>query len=79
MLPGLGFYYSAFSELSTDRQIGMSEGWIPWGSIDRYAHRYGLTGWDFERFRILIRGMDIEYIKYRGEQAKKEKGRIKRG
>jgi len=79
LLPGLDLYYTAFSELSTDRQMGMAEGWIPWSSIDRYARRHDLTDWDFDRFRILIRGMDVEYIKYREEQAKIEKGRIKRG
>lgn len=56
----LGFYLSAFYELSTSRQMGMAVGPIPFEAIDRYATRYGVR--NFERFRSLIRALDNAWM-----------------
>jgi len=68
LLPGLQFYFQSFLELSTCREIGMSEGQIPWTAIDRYASRYEMTEDDYERFLTLIRIVDAEYIRYRAKK-----------
>ena len=58
------FEWIAFGALSTDRQIGMDRGPIPWASIDRYAVRYSVESDDFDRFCHLIREMDRVYLEY---------------
>jgi hypothetical protein len=54
------FAYFAFNEFATDRQVGMGVGPIPFTAIDAYAHRYGIAGDEFERFRLLIRTIESE-------------------
>jgi hypothetical protein len=54
--------WEAFTQLSTDRPVGLSRGAIPWSSIDRYAARHGIDGDDFNRFCVLIRAMDGAYL-----------------
>jgi hypothetical protein len=57
------FYWTAFWELSCDRQLGMAPGPIPFTSIDRYAGRYGIRQIDdFEGFRHVMRAMDGVYL-----------------
>lgn len=64
MLPENVFYYEAFWEVSSDRQVGMGLGGIPFTAIDRYAARYGITDQDrFDAFRRTMRAMDAEYRK----------------
>lgn len=53
--------YQAFLELSTDRQIGMGEGPIPWSSVVAYADRYF---WDADELLYVIRQLDTEYMKH---------------
>lgn len=70
---GLDFIWDAFWSLSSDRQVGMGEGGIPFTAIDRYAQRYGMDRLDdFDRFQSLIRGLDGEYLTIRGEQSKRD-------
>lgn len=64
----LAFEWSAFQSLSTDRQIGMGLGPIPWSSIDRFARRYGFHGDDFDRLCSLIQAMDVAYLDYHGKK-----------
>ena len=59
--------WEAFWALSTDRMIAMSEGAIPWSSIDRYGQRFGIVGDEFERLSRLIRAMDVAYRGYKKE------------
>lgn len=54
VLPGYEEWFTAFYELSTDRQIGMAVGPIPAASIDR--HGGGAL------FRRVIRAMDRVYL-----------------
>ena len=68
----LGFVWRAFSALSSDRQLGMSMGPIPWAAIDRYARRFGIAGLDeFEIFAALICAMDAAYLDHAAEKADK--------
>lgn len=60
----LHFEWSAFGALSTDRQVGMDRGPIPWRSIHVFAERYGIVSDDFERLCNLIRSMDAAYLGY---------------
>jgi hypothetical protein len=61
--PYLQFEWLAFSELSSDRQIGWVVGPIGWTAIDAYAVRHGIEGPDeFERFRFIIRKMDAAFM-----------------
>lgn len=71
LLEGLGFYYTAFQELSTDRPVGMGVGQIPWTSIDRFAERHGLEEEEYDSFLYLIRRMDEEFMDHANAQASK--------
>lgn len=63
-LPGGREILDAFFELSTDRQLGFSEGPIPFTAIDAYARRAGVDGPDeFMQLRRLIRALDHAYLK----------------
>jgi hypothetical protein len=59
---------SAFWELSSDRQIGMSAGPIPYTAIDRWAHRNGVEPEDFHVLLTVIRAMDAEWLGEGGQQ-----------
>lgn len=63
LLPGATDVYSAFWELSSDRQIGMAVGPVPWSSIDRWLRRKRVTdAADIQVFIRLIREMDEVYL-----------------
>lgn len=64
----LTFYLEAFWDMSTDRQIGMGEGPIPFSAIDRLAVRLGLDPGAFQRLKSLIRTMDHEYLRIRAQK-----------
>lgn len=65
------FFLEAFFELSTDRQIGMGVGPIPYTSLECYAQRYDFEGSDFDVFKSIIRSMDELYL----SRQKKETGK----
>lgn len=71
LAPGLEFYFHAFVELTTERQVGMSEGPIPVSAMRRYAEDLGLSPDEAHRFRTLISGMDVAYLRHRSNEAKK--------
>ncbi len=78
---GLELYWKAFVELSSDRQISMAEGPIPWISINMWACRHGIFGDDFDRFVAVIRGLDEAYLKKQSKKKKKTpmgKGKFKK-
>jgi hypothetical protein len=54
-------FWSAFWELSTERQIGMGMGPIPWSKIRSYFAEDGFCGGDLEWATALIRKMDNAY------------------
>ena len=53
LLPGLDFFFQAFTELQTERQIGMAAGPIPWYSIIKWAEFHGLK--DPDDIDVLMR------------------------
>ena len=71
---GLDLYWKAFSDLNSDRQIGMSEGPIPWSAIHRWGFRQGIWGEEFERLSAVIQGMDMAFLDFRASQGEKNKG-----
>lgn len=60
---------SAFSELSTCRQIGMATGPIPWGDIIEFARFSGLDESLLELFLRVIRAMDTVYLEWISKKA----------
>ena len=61
--PELMFYWNAFFQLTTDRQLGVSLGPIPWSVINAYAGRYGIADeLEFDVLVRLIRAMDGVYL-----------------
>lgn len=66
------FEWSAFLDLSTDRQSGFGVGPIGWTAIDRYAQRYGLAGDEFARFAALMRAMDLAYLDWQQKKTEAE-------
>ena len=69
---GLDIYWRAFWECSTNRDIGMAEGPIPWSVVDRWASRHGIEGEDFDRLVLIIKAMDSVYIEERTKSHKKQ-------
>jgi len=67
---GLDLYWKAFSDLSSDRAIGMSEGPISWRAIHLWGKRNNIVGDDFERLVSILRTMDDAYLKFRSEDTK---------
>lgn len=62
------FHWSAFSDLSSDRQVGFGIGPIPWTAIDRYAERRQIDDTDeYDRFLRLIRAMDRAFLDWHAE------------
>lgn len=55
-------YFSAFIELHSCRNNGMSVGSIPWTAINKYAEAYGYSGESYFRLISYIREMDNLYI-----------------
>jgi hypothetical protein len=56
------FYWSAFNELSSERQISMGVGPIPRSAIRDYAVEYELSGDMSDKFMRIIHGLDVEYV-----------------
>ena len=67
------FYFDAFFELTTDRQIGFGEGPIPSRSIRELCDRLDLDYDERRDFVYFIRLMDSSYLESR--QPKKTKGK----
>lgn len=75
----LSFYFDAFRELSSCRQIAMGLGPIPFTAIVEYSRLYQVG--DFEDFLYFIRLMDNELIMLENKRAEKsrEKNKTKKG
>jgi hypothetical protein len=61
------FYFDAYLELSTERQIGMTAGPIPVSSLWAYCDRLialdvGFDSEDVYRFERIIKGLDSIYL-----------------
>ncbi len=72
------FFFRAFYELESDRQVGMDTGPIPFTAINQYAHEYGLNKREREAFNRIIRRIDDKVIMLRAEKRKREEDRQNR-
>lgn len=68
------FLWDAFWELSSERQIGMGLGQIPYRALRSFAGDHGIAGDQFDRFRSVIRQLDGEYLARQTPKPTEEKG-----
>ena len=68
------FYWTAFNDLGTERQLGMSMGPIPVSKIEWYGRKLGLDGRELAVFEHVIRRVDIHYL---NRQSEKSAARVK--
>lgn len=73
LLPVSSFFLSAFFDLTTERQLGMAPGPIPWSSMLLYARQRDLDAEIFDAFAHVIRVMDTAYLGWLNEQAEKQR------
>ena len=67
---GLDFYFTAFTELTTCRPVGMGEGMIPWTAIKEWGVFNKLDEEEFYDFKYLISAMDSAYIDFKVKKMK---------
>ena len=65
-------FLKAFWDLSSDRQIGMSVGPLPWSSIQRYASHLGLERGNIETLHVVLRSMDEVFLRYLDEERERK-------
>ena len=58
LMPGLKFYFDAFNELCTERQLGMAVGLIPWSKIMEYGKHYDLEHYELDRLLKYVRVLE---------------------
>ena len=74
---GSGFFFQAFLDLCSTRNIGMDISGISWLSAEKYAERFGLSLDELADFWYLIAGMDNAYLKrVRSKNGKESKRSI---
>ena len=69
-LTGYEWLYEAFVRLTTCRQIGMSQGPIPWTAIDQYATAEGLGEDDRFMLVAVVTHMDGVFLEHVHQQQK---------
>lgn len=72
---GLDFYLEVYLDLCSDKDIGFGEGPIPWSSMDNWAKRYNIVGYEFERMVSVLRYADNEILKGKQKTAERKKGK----
>lgn len=75
------FYWWSFSELLSERPVGMNVGPIPYSAISRFADEHGIRGYERYVFHYCMRGLDnlhLKRIQERSEKANKA-AQAKRG
>jgi hypothetical protein len=65
------FFFKAFWQLTTCRNVGMGEGPIPWSAIVQWAEINSLDEDTFQEVQEVIPALDRIYMKYRADEAKK--------
>lgn len=72
---GFEFYFDAFDELSTARQVGMGLGPIPFTAIAEYFRMYEISAFEsFDDFSFVIRRMDKVFLELNSADPKKPSG-----
>ena len=69
---GLEYYLEAYLDLSSDKDVGMGEGPIPWSAINAYATRYDIVDEEFERLAAMIRTVDSEILNHKQKKHKRD-------
>lgn len=64
------FYYTAFLDLCTCRDVGMGLGPIPWTAVAAYAAYHAVE--DFDTFSIIIKKLDSAFLQWQDERRKKD-------
>ena len=73
---GLMFYWKAYQDLTSDRDVGMGVGPIPWLSMDSWGARNRVRGDDFERLVAILKDMDATFMEHNSRKNKsKSKGK----
>lgn len=67
-MPGAEWLLEMFWVLSSDRQIGMAAGPVPFSAVDRWAERNGIV--DPDEFDDLLRYVQIMDAAYLGQGVK---------
>lgn len=70
----LAFYYDAFFDLTSERQVGFGEGPIPTTAILRYASHYEMDSLEESDLLFFVRRLDNAYLEHQSSKAKR-KGR----
>ena len=76
-ITGLDFYYDAFRELSTTRQLGLDAGPIPFTAIVEYSRLWDIS--DFEDFSYVIRRLDEIYLELNSQDKKSSSNKDVKG
>ena len=71
--PDLLFYWDAFNDLSTCREVGMSVGPIPYLAILTFAKEEEIKGIEFEELKHVITSMDGVYLDHIAKDIQKGK------
>lgn len=69
--PGAGMWWQCFTDLQSDRPMGMGLGPVPWSSIDQWARRYSIPDDEFAVLAHVIRRLDAEWLVMHAEKDKK--------
>lgn len=69
LMPGLNIFLQGFFDLSSDRQIGMGLGPIPWTVIEKYCESKGFDLEQKEAFHSHLRALDAVFLEYHKEQS----------
>lgn len=70
--PGLDFFYMAFLDLTSCRELGHAVGPISWLTIQRYSEVYEVEGEQREDLFYHVQRMDEAYLKWSAAKAKKD-------
>lgn len=70
--PGLDFFYMAFLDLHSCRDLGTVEGPITWLTIQRYSEVYNVTGEQREDLFYHVQQLDQAYLEWSREKSKKD-------
>jgi hypothetical protein len=68
------FYWDAFWDLGSERQIGMGVGAIPRSAIKLYADEFDITGDEYDVFYRMLRMLDNHYLSLSNSNKQPEKG-----
>lgn len=70
-------FFQAFKDLSSQRAIGFSIGYIPYIDIVTYARLYGFSEELEEDLVFFVRGLDEHYIQLVNDENTKQQERLK--